>query len=168
MLCLLDNCTAHAPNNQLRSDDGNIVTMILPPNVTAVAWDELSTTVLQKTWSKILNWDDKEYDDEDNTPLSELQASKEIYDEMIAEAQLLLSKLGKDCTLTIEEIEEWNADFDEDENEDECDVETGDEQSSKEQSPPQPAVPYGDAIKHIRLKSSLPVKMRFVFMPVTI
>lgn len=116
-----------------------------------VAWDELSTTVLQKAWSKILNWDDKDYDDEDNTPLSELQASKDIYDEMIAEAQLLLSKLGKDCTLTIEEIEEWNSNFDENENEDECDIETSDEQSSEEESPPQPAVSYGDAINAVNL-----------------
>ncbi|XP_039968739.1 jerky protein homolog-like, partial [Bactrocera tryoni] len=35
-LLLVDNCTAHKPIERLKSDDGNIVTMLLPPNVTAV------------------------------------------------------------------------------------------------------------------------------------
>ncbi|XP_029404952.2 jerky protein homolog-like [Bactrocera dorsalis] len=35
-LLLVDNCSAHKPIERLKSDDGNIVTMLLPPNVTAV------------------------------------------------------------------------------------------------------------------------------------
>lgn len=35
-ILLMDNCTAHKPIDLLRSEDGNIVAMLLPPNVTAV------------------------------------------------------------------------------------------------------------------------------------
>lgn len=35
-ILLLDNCSAHSPRDPLVSDDGNIVVMMLPPNVTAV------------------------------------------------------------------------------------------------------------------------------------
>lgn len=34
-LLLIDNCPAHAPIEELQSDDGNIVAYLLPPNVTA-------------------------------------------------------------------------------------------------------------------------------------
>lgn len=34
-ILLIDNCSAHAPIEKLRSDDGNIVALFFPPNVTA-------------------------------------------------------------------------------------------------------------------------------------
>lgn len=159
-ILLLDNCSAHAPIDSLRTEDGNIIAMLLPPNVTAIlqpmdqnpikitklkyrnkllagivaqeeisvhdmlknhslrdailllklAWDELPQSVLQKSWSKLLNWDDEEYDDEDNVPLLELLPSTEIYNDTIQETQHLLSKLAIDCTLSTDEIEDWNED----------------------------------------------------------
>lgn len=35
-LLILDNCSAHSPNEEIMSDDGNITVMFLPPNVTAL------------------------------------------------------------------------------------------------------------------------------------
>lgn len=35
-MLIIDNCTAHKPIELLKSDDGSIVAMFLPPNVTAV------------------------------------------------------------------------------------------------------------------------------------
>lgn len=35
-LLILDNCSAHSPNEEIMSDDGNIIVMFLPPNVTAL------------------------------------------------------------------------------------------------------------------------------------
>lgn len=191
-MLLLDNCTAH---EELSSNDGKIVTMMLPPNVTAViqpmdqnpikitklkyrnsllanvvaqeevsvhdalknhsirdailllksAWDNVSPNVLEKAWSKILNWDDKDFDGEDDIPLSELIASKSVYDETIAETQMLLSKLGIDCSLTIEEIEDWNADMVEDESE--CDMESGDE--SDHAQPEETRIQYEEALNAV-------------------
>lgn len=198
-LLLLDNCSAHSPKEPLVSDDGNIVAMMLPPNVTALiqpmdqnpikivklkyrnmllanvvaqaddsihdalnnhalkdailllktAWDELPLTVLQKSWSKISNWDENDYDDEDNVPLSELMPSKSIYDEIINETQLLLSNLGVHCELSIEEIEGWNADIIDDEND--CDVLNEDESGEEEEedSSKELPIPYNDAINAV-------------------
>lgn len=143
-ILLLDNCSAHSSKDPLCSDDGLIVAMMLPPNVTAViqpmdqnpikvfklryrimplsmvigqadvgihellskhsikdaillmktAWDEVSQTVLQNAWSKIFKWDENEYDEEDDIPLSELVPSKSTYDELIDETQELISQLA--------------------------------------------------------------------------
>lgn len=84
------------------------------------AWDDLPTSIIEKSWSKLLNWDDNEYDEEDNIPLSELMSSHNIYRSEIEQTQQLLSKLCTDCSMTVEEIEIWNADsFDETEAESE-------------------------------------------------
>lgn len=191
-ILLLDNCTAHLSDEPLVSDDGNIVTMMLPPNVTAViqpmdqnpikvvkliyrnmllsnavaqvgssvddtlkkhsikdailylkvAWDQLPQTVLQKAWTKIVNWDEKEYEEEDNIPLSELIPSKSIYDELIIETQQLLSQLGVEV-LSVEEIEDWNVDV----VDEEVDSEPSEEENPEEES--DETVPYGVAIEAV-------------------
>lgn len=195
-ILLLDNCSAHSPKEPLVSDDGNIVVMMLPPNVTAViqpmdqnpikivklkyrnvllanvvaqadesvhdvlknhsikdailllknAWDELPQSVLQKAWSKIFDWDENEYEDEDNVPLAELIPSKSIYDDLIHETQLLLTKLGANSDLSIQEIENWNADIIEDETD--CDLSSEDESEYPEESTEE-SIPYGDAINAV-------------------
>lgn len=80
------------------------------------AWDILPINIIEKSWSKILSWDDSEFDEEDNTPLAELahQTETDAYRDEMEETLQLLSKLTPNCVLSIEEIENWNADaFDE-------------------------------------------------------
>lgn len=78
------------------------------------AWDELPVSVLQKSWTKLLNWDDKDYDDDDNIPLEQLMSSNKLYDETIQETQHLLLNLGNTGDLSIRDVEDWNLDtFDE-------------------------------------------------------
>lgn len=81
------------------------------------AWDELPQRVLQNAWKKIKYWDDNEFDADDNIPLSELFASDHSYNDQIQEVNTLLSKIGLSSNLTLEEIEEWNADSIEEEDE---------------------------------------------------
>lgn len=38
-----------------------------------IAYDDLAERILQKSWSKLLDWDKDEYDEEDLIPLSEFQ-----------------------------------------------------------------------------------------------
>lgn len=106
------------------------------------AYDELPQAVLQKAWTKIFNWDDKEYDDEDNTPLSELMPSKTIYDEIINNTQLFLSQLAENCDLSIEEIESWNADVIDDESH--CEISSEDENECPEKT--EEPISYGAAL----------------------
>lgn len=198
-IILLDNCSAHAPIDSLCSEDGNIIAMLLPPNVTAViqpmdqnpikitklkyrnkllagivaqegvsihdmlknhsirdailllklAWDELPQSVLQKSWSKLLNWDDEEYDGEDDVPLTELFSSTDIYSDTIQETQHLLARLAIDCEVSTDEIEEWNAD-EVDENAMDTDME--DEVSAEDdvnEDIQNPAVRYTDALNAV-------------------
>lgn len=106
------------------------------------AWDELSERVIEQSWTKILNWDDKEYDEDDNMPLSELASSTEYYDNAIQETEQLLSKLAADRTLSVEEIENWNAD-NVDENEKDSDSENvSDDETTTDTAP----VSYNEAI----------------------
>lgn len=157
-ILLIDNCRAHLPVESLQSDDGKIIAMLLPPNVTAViqpmdqnpirivklkyrnqflskivaeedvsielllknhnirdailmlksVWDELPASVLTKAWFKIDKWDENEYDDEDDLPLSELIASDDIYEETIEQTRRLLTEIAPNCHLNLEEINEWN------------------------------------------------------------
>lgn len=107
-----------------------------------VAWNDVPQTVLQKAWAKILNWDDKEYGDEDDIPLSELIPSQSIYDEIISETQTLLAQLGVDV-LSIEEIEEWNDDVVHDEVDSDVSNEDEDENPDNESNQ---SIPYNDAI----------------------
>lgn len=198
-ILLLDNCSAHAPIDSLRSVDGNINAMLLPPNVTAViqpmdqnpikitklkyrnrllagivaqedisindmlknhsirdailllklAWDELPQSVLQKSWSKLLNWDDEEYDGEDDVPLSELISSTDIYSETIQETQQLLAKLAIDCEFSTDDVEEWNADeVDENAMDTDMDDESNEEDDVNEHIQ-NPAVRYTDALNAV-------------------
>lgn len=159
-LLLIDNCSAHKPIELLKSEDGNIVAMFLPPNVTAIlqpmdqnpirlvklgyrskllcnivaqenipvedvlkthtlsdtilmlksVWDALPQGVLIKAWKKIKNWDEAEYENEDNIPLSELIEPNDVYNSTLQDVQLLLSKVGLNVEISMEEIEKWNED----------------------------------------------------------
>lgn len=196
-ILLIDNCSAHKPIELLQTDDGNILAMLLPPNVTAViqpmdqnpiklvklayrtkllcnivaqdefpvevllkahnirdaivmlkkAWDELPRTVLQSAWKRIKNWDDKEYEMEDDVPLAELAASHEIYGDSIREIQSLLSKIGLDANLTLNDIEEWNEDLIE--NEEELNEIEDDKESDVEIVEEIEKVQYTDAIHSV-------------------
>lgn len=92
-----------------------------------------------------MNWDDAEFDDEDNVPLSELIPSTDIYNETIQETQHLLSKLAIDCTLSTDEIEDWN--------EDGLDENAMDNDSDRDESDTEiiqnPVVPYIDALNAV-------------------
>lgn len=111
-----------------------------------LAWNELPQSVLQKSWLKLLNWDDEEYDDQDNVPLSELLPSSDIYNDTIQETQHLLSKLATGCTLLTDEIEDWNEDR-LDENAMDTDSECDDE--SDTEIIQNPVVPYTDALNAV-------------------
>lgn len=190
-ILLLDNCSAHSPIEELRSDDGNIFCMLLSPNVTAaiqpmdqnpikvtklsyrnqllasivaqeglsihellqkhdlrhailllkLAWDECTQSVLQKAWHKLLNWDNHQYDDEDDIPLSVLFPPDPFYNRIFEETQQLLTRLAPDCTLSAEEINAWNADS---LDENETDTGTGQDEDNVSEAPE--FVPYNDAI----------------------
>jgi DDE superfamily endonuclease/Tc5 transposase DNA-binding domain/CENP-B N-terminal DNA-binding domain len=192
-LLLIDNCTAHKPIELLKSDDGKIVAMFLPPNATAIVqpmdqnpirlvklayrtkllcsiiaqenipledalkahslrdailllklvWDELPQSVLVKAWKKIKNWDDSEYDEEDNVPLSELIQTNDLTS-TLKDVQLLLSKVGLGTELSIDEIEKWNEDETTEEDED---GEIDDNESEEETVPETPKVTYTEAIE---------------------
>lgn len=89
-----------------------------------LVWDELPQSVLEKSWSKILNWDENEFDDEDDVPLSEIRDS--YYNNIIRETSNLLSTIAPNAGLNLEEIEEWNEDISQ---EDSSDVEPESEDS---------------------------------------
>lgn len=87
--------------------------------------------------TKISNWDDCDYNEEDNIPLSELscqngeetetetnenETETDAYRDEIETTLQLLSKLTANTVLTIDEIENWNADT-----LDETDVDSNDE-----------------------------------------
>lgn len=74
------------------------------------AWDDLPQSVLKKSWSKISNWDDDQFNDDDDLPISELFLRDEIYASLMTETQQLLTKIGMGSTVSTDEIEEWNAD----------------------------------------------------------
>lgn len=46
-------------------------------------WEKLPVSVLQSAWLKINNWDEKEYDSEDDSPLSQLLLSENVYGNIV-------------------------------------------------------------------------------------
>ena len=58
------------------------------------------------SWLKILNWDDREFDEEDNIPSGNLAQQNEIdaYRNEIEETVQLLSKLTPNAVLSIDGI----------------------------------------------------------------
>lgn len=74
------------------------------------AWDNISASLLQKSWSKIQNWDEDEYTEEDDIPLSALGSQTNHYTQVAAEVQTLLNQIAPDNEMTMAEIEEWNID----------------------------------------------------------
>lgn len=196
-LLLIDNCTAHKPIDLLKTEDGNIIAMLFPPNVTPVlqpmdqnpirlvklgyrnkllcnmlaeenisidrmlklhtirqailmlkaAWDELLPSVLSNSWNKINKWDDDEYQDEDNIPLSALIALNSEYNNSINEVQVLLSKVSDNVEINIDDVEGWNEDQ---ATEDvECELSSDSSDSDIEQSSPQEEVSYNLALQSI-------------------
>lgn len=175
----------------MRSDDGNIFCMLLPPNVTAaiqpmdqnpirvtklsyrnqllasvvaqdglsvhellqkhdlrqsflllkLAWDECPQSVLQKAWQKLLTWDDHQYDDEDDIPLSVLFPKDPVYNRIFEDTQQLLATLATNCNLSVEEITAWNAD-----ELDDNDTDTGTNEDMDYISEASEFVPYHDAL----------------------
>lgn len=109
------------------------------------AWDALPSSIIEKSWAKILNWDDGEFDEEDNIPLAQLanQTETDAYHDEIEEALQLLKKLTPNCVLSIDEIENWNADVF-----DETDVEEIDSNSEDDNGAVGNSIPvlYTDAI----------------------
>lgn len=108
------------------------------------AWDEMPQSVLKNAWSKILNWDEKEYEDEDNIPVSMLLPNP-VYDELIIETRQLLSQIAVDTTISTEEIETWNADIINDEAD--CVISSGSDDECEHQV--DPPIPYGEALNAV-------------------
>lgn len=107
-------------------------------------WDELSQSVLQNAWKKIKNWDESEYNSEDDTPLSKLNSSVDVYNAAAQEVQSLLAKLKLNTDLSLEEIGEWNADKMDEEN-----ALSGVEESDIEIAEQIPTVSYSEAIESV-------------------
>lgn len=75
-----------------------------------LVWDELPQEVLIKAWNKIKKWDDDQYESEDEIPLSEMILSNSPYNDTLREVQLLISKVGDNVDIGINEIINWNND----------------------------------------------------------
>lgn len=75
------------------------------------AWTEMPQSVLKNAWNRIFNWDDGEYDDEDDLPLSELFDTGNVFEAIVQETQQLLSEVAPTCTITSQEVIEWNDDI---------------------------------------------------------
>lgn len=50
-----------------------------------LAWRELPQSVLKNAWSRILNWDDNQYDAEDEVPIAQLMAFDNEYQSLVDE-----------------------------------------------------------------------------------
>lgn len=111
------------------------------------AWNEVPQSVLKNAWSKILNWDDGEFEEED-FPLSHLISSADVYESVIEETRILLSKLG-DSNVSTDEIENWNADVIDENVEDVEDMECDEDGSNSGSVCVVPSVPYSDAINAV-------------------
>lgn len=75
-----------------------------------LVWDELPQEVLTKAWNKIKKWDDDQYESEDEIPLAEMILSNSPYNDTLREVQLLISKVGDNVDIGINEIINWNND----------------------------------------------------------
>lgn len=97
---------------ELTSSDGTIVELLKKHTIkdTIVllkkAWDDVSTSVLAKSWKNMLQYDDDEFEAEDLLPLSELMA----YSSLIHETQSYLIQLNPNASFTDADIEQWNND----------------------------------------------------------
>lgn len=201
-ILVIDNCSAHAPIEELHSEDGNIVAFLLPPNVTAAiqpmdqnpikmtkliyrnkllshlvaqddvdvheylkqhkisdaivllkqAWDELSQSVVAKSWNKIMNWDSSQFDEEDDLPLSELVQQDCDYMEILQQTQMLLSKIAPNNSIAAGDIDEWNDDIFEEDSDDtgiETDVDDSDNDVEMNGEINEPRISYSSAIESV-------------------
>ena len=106
-------------------------------------WNVLPISIIEKSWSKLLNWDDREFDKEDNIPLANLEQQNEIetYRNNIEETVQLLSKLTANSVLSMDEIENWNSNLF-----DETDVDESDSEADNNVVQNSAAISYSDAI----------------------
>ena len=76
------------------------------------AWDVLPISIIEKSWSKILHRDDREFDEEHNITLANLAQRNEIdaYRNEI-NTVLLLSKLTPNAVLSNDDIKNLNYDY---------------------------------------------------------
>ena len=107
------------------------------------AWDVLTFSIIEKSLSKILNWDDHEFDEEDNISLANLAHQNEIdaYRNEIEKTVQLLSKLAPNAVLSIDEMENWNSDLF-----DETDVHKSDSEEHNHAVQNSVVISYSDAI----------------------
>lgn len=88
------------------------------------SWDELSSNTIEKSFSKVMNWDSDKFDDDDELPLSEWNSIQSDYDKLLNETRELLAIIAPDTSLDIEEVVQWNEDsFAEESNETEPAIE---------------------------------------------
>lgn len=110
-----------------------------------LAWDKLSTDKLKNSWSKIMHFDDDDFDDEDNIPLSQLNLndSNVQFSGLVEEINMLLTRVAPDTNLTSGEILAWNADVTANENDD---FEMESEEEAETASESEPDVSYAEAL----------------------
>ncbi|GLV27883.1 hypothetical protein CBL_21191, partial [Carabus blaptoides fortunei] len=131
-ILILDNAPSHPPAQELKTSDGNIFVMYMPPNVTPliqpmdqnvlkltklfyrknlVTWNQLNPTVIKKCWNNLLLHSNAGFDEEDEPPLSELRRKWEVeQDDSVLDAITLLGAIEPQ-EYTSEDIEEWNRDI---------------------------------------------------------
>lgn len=84
------------------------------------AWDEVSASTIEKSFSKLNNWDTDKFDEEDELPLSEWNSLQSEYDRVLEETRSLLDIIAPGIDVNIDEVEHWNTDtFVEESNENE-------------------------------------------------
>lgn len=114
-----------------------------------LAWEELPQSVLQKSWKKIFEWDEGQFDEVDNIPLSELISSASEYDAALQETHRLLSKLSNECALSNEDIETWNDDFVDGDECDSDDESNSDDEDSGENNRENHPVNFSEALNAV-------------------
>lgn len=82
------------------------------------AWADIPANLVEKSWSKIRDWDKNDYTNEDLVPLSD------YYRQTAAEVQTILNQIAPSNVMTMAEIEDWN--IDQTDNVELDDVETSD------------------------------------------
>lgn len=109
-----------------------------------LAWKDLSQQILKTSWSRISNWDEDQYDDEDNVPLAELFGSNSDYGELTRETHQLLLNIAPNSDFTVDDCEEWNIDRLDSDDEDDGSVDESDGTETTTET-----VPYSDAISSV-------------------
>lgn len=109
-----------------------------------LAWKELPQSVLKNAWSRILNWDDDQYDAEDDVPIAQLMASDNEYQSLADETHQLLLSIAPNSDLNRDDCDEWN-----DDQLVEGDIETESDDDESEIEPEVESISYHDAITSV-------------------